>query len=91
MADYVKDPDALLDYKIDWSVWLTASGGDFITSANASAETGIIIKTSAATSTIHTFFVSGGTVGVEYTITSRIHTNGGRRNDQSIVIAIEEQ
>ena len=90
MTDYTKDPDALLDYKIDWNLWLAASD-DFITSANASAEAGIVIKSSSKTSTIHTFFVSGGTVGVEYTITSRIHTNGGRRNDQSIIISIEEQ
>ncbi len=90
MSDYVKDPDALLDYQIDWGPWLAGSN-DFIVSANASAQAGIEIASSSMTSTLHTFFVSGGTVGVEYVITSRIWTNGGRINDQSIVIAIEEQ
>lgn len=90
MATYVKDPDALLDYKIDWSDYL-AEVSDYIVSANASATAGIEIASSSKTSTAHIFYVSGGTVGLEYMITSRIWTNGGRRDDRSIIIAIESQ
>ncbi len=89
MADNVKDPDALLDYTVDWSAWL-ASSNDFIVSANFSAQAGVEVVASLATSTLHTFWLSGGTVGIEYRITSRITTNGGRVNEQTYVVAIEE-
>ena len=90
MADFRKDPDARLDYIVDWSDWLDGSS-DFIVSARASAQTGIIIDQSSQTSTIHTFWVSGGTVGEEYEIVSRIATNGGRNDERTIIIIVEHQ
>ncbi len=89
MSKYIQDPDARLDYKIDWSNWLDTD--DWIASARASAQTGITIDTSAQTSTVHSFFLTGGTVGEEYEVTSHIWTNGGREDDRTIIIIVEEQ
>ena len=40
MDAFLKDPDAVLDYKIDWSAWL---GDDTISQSAWSAEDGITI------------------------------------------------
>jgi len=90
VSDYIKDPQALLDYVFDWSLWLDGIS-DFIVSADASTTpSGIIISASANTSTTHTVFLSAGVTGVEYKVRSRITTNGGRRNDHTIIIAVED-
>ena len=90
MADNCKDPDALLDYVMDWSDFLDTSN-DYIISAQAIPVSGIGIPAVAFTSTEHSFWVSGGTVGVQYEVVSRIWTNGGRKDDRTYVIAVEEK
>lgn len=88
-ATFRKDPDALLDYKIDWQTWL---GTDTIVSAAVSAQSGIIVASHSVSGNVsHVIWVSAGTVSEEYTITSRIWTSAGRRNDQSFIIQIEEK
>lgn len=88
-AYFRKDPDALLDYKVDWQSWL---GSDTIVSAAVSAESGIIAAANSVSAGVsHVIWVSAGTVGQEYTITSRVWTSAGRRNDQSFIISIEEK
>lgn len=94
---YRKDPDALLDYKVDWTLFL---GTDHIVSAQTSVRQSNPTATSAGTIRIptatvssnnlsHIIWASAGTVDYEYTLTSRIWTSGGRRNDQSFIIRIE--
>lgn len=95
MADFTKDPDALLDYKVDWGEWL---GNDQIVSATAfldataSAQTSgmriasVVISASAAIVT----WLSAGVVDSEYTVTVRIWTSAGRRNDECFTVLIEE-
>lgn len=89
MSTFIQDPDALLDYAVDWSDYLAT--GDFIVSAETSAQSGITIASQSFTSAIHTIFLEGGTEGEEYEITSRIFTNGGRRDDRTFLIIIEEK
>jgi len=96
VAKFVKDPNALLDYKIDWNDWL---GDDQIvsaiafTDALASAQTsGLrIATTTVSASAAVVVWLSAGVLDTEYTITSRIWTSAGRRNDESFTVVIEEQ
>ena len=84
-----KDPDAILDYKVDWTNWLPT--GDTIVSAQAIADTGITVISETYTSADHTFWLGGGTINTTYNVISRIWTAGGRRNDQTLVFSIENR
>jgi len=90
MKGFVKDPDATLDYSFDWSPWL---GADTIVSSSWTAESGITIVSASEsfTDTITTLFISGGTVGENYTLKNSITTNASRSDDRSIEIRIRER
>lgn len=86
---YKKDPNATLDFTWDWSDWLAS--GDSIASVSAVATTGITVANQTNTTTSHTIWLSGGTAGTQYTVTSRITTAGGRTDDRSVQIRVEER
>jgi len=85
---FVKDPSAVLDYRIDWSTWL---GADTISIVTWSVPTGITKVSSSNDSTSATIWLSGGTAGTIYEVTCRIVTAGGRTDDRTIGITIEDQ
>lgn len=88
-TDFVKDPDAVLDYMFDWSVWL--SSGETIQSSNVTVTSGINLDSQSATSTKVTAWISGGTSGVPYTVTCRVNTSQGRTDDRSITIRVSDR
>jgi hypothetical protein len=86
---FIKDPAGIIDYTIRWSSWLPS--GDTISASSWIIPAGIV-KVSEANNTIDAvIFLASGTVGVIYPITNRIVTVGGRQNDQTISILIEEK
>lgn len=93
---YYKDPQAILDYKINWGPWLDT---DTIyldeetdqRSSTWSAPAGIQIVASSATDTTATVWLAGGTVGDRYDVTNEITTDGGRTDDKTITIVIEQR
>ena len=89
MASFRKDPDARLDYTVDWADWLGDT--DFIVSAATSVQSGLTFYTEAHTSTVHTIWLTGGSAGQEYNVTSRIFTNAGRIDDRSFTIKVVER
>ena len=88
MPSFTKDPDALLDYVVDWASWL---GTDYITSAATSVQSGLTLSTQSNTSTQHTIWLSGGSNGQEYNVTSHIQTNAGRQDERSFTIRVRER
>lgn len=84
-STYVKDPDAILDYQIDWTAWLS---DDTIESSEWLVPDGLTLGTGAQapsnTTTTATCWLSGGTVGERYQVTNRITTAGGRTDDRTI-------
>lgn len=88
VASYTKDPDAVLDYELDWSEWLDT---DTIASSSWTADTGITIDSDTNTTTTATVWVSGGTVGERYEVTNHIVTTAGREDDRSIKIKCKEK
>lgn len=82
-----KDPDAVLDYKMDWSAPL-AESEDTIASSQWIADTGITIDSQGNDSTTATVWLSGGTAGQEYAVTNRITTSAGRVDDRTILLIV---
>lgn len=86
----IKDPQAVLDYIFDWSAWLA---GDTISTQTLTVDTGITIDSSeiGGGNTTVTAWVSGGTAGKSYRVTSRVTTAGGRTDERSIVILVRDR
>jgi hypothetical protein len=85
---FTKDPDAILDYAVDWSRWLA---GDAIAASTWFVPTGLTKATESNTATKATVWLSGGVAGQTYTVTNRITTTGGRTEDRSFTIRVEER
>ena len=89
---YTKDPDAVLDYSIDWSAWLPT--GDTITAStytvNSDAADAIVVDDTSFNTTTTTVWLSGGVAGQTYTVTNHITTSAGRQDDRSLTIKIKE-
>ena len=83
-----KDPDAVLDYAIDWEKWLN---GDTIATSEWTVPAGIVAGARSNTDTTTTIWLAGGTVGETYAIENRITTLGGRIQDQPFKITIREK
>lgn len=88
MNKFIKDPDAVLDYQVDWSVWL---GDDTIASSTWIVPDGITKGFDANTTTTATIWLSGGIAGLNYTITNRITTDNGRTDDRTITIQVQDK
>jgi hypothetical protein len=89
---FVKDPNAVLDFVIDWSAWL---GVDTIHTdapdCTWTVPVGITSDLQTNTTTKATIWLSGGTLGAEYDLVNRIVTAGGRTEDCTITIVIESK
>lgn len=87
-ASMVKDPEATLDYAVDWTAWLE-EGDVVLTSAWAAV--GVTIEDSPVPSHdagVSRVWVSGGTTGAPASITNSIVTAAGRRDDRTIHLTI---
>ena len=86
---FVKDPDSTLDYKFDWSSWLT--GGDTISTYVVTPASGITNSTNAADSDSVTVWLSGGDAGSAYPVACRIVTASSRTAERTIRIYVRER
>lgn len=94
--DFVKDPDAILDWNFDWNDWLSA--GESIITSTFIASAGITVgngsngaaapSISAGTTTV---WLIGGSPSQPYRITNRITTNQARTDDRSITIRVKDR
>lgn len=85
---FPKDPNAVLDYTIDWTRWLAA---DQIAASEWLVPAGLTKVGDSKTVSSATVWLSGGTAGQSYTVTNRITTTGGRTEDRSFTIRVEER
>jgi len=91
MADFTKDPNAVLDYSFDWSDWLT--GGETIATSTWLNPDSLTINTTANTTTTTVVWVTGGTAGKTYRLTNRIVTNSSptRTDDRTLSIEVQDR
>lgn len=85
----VKDPAAVLDYTFDWSDWLV--GGDTISTSTWTAEDGITVDSNSKTSTTTTVWLSGGTAAESYRVVNHIVTAGGRTDERTLAVPVENR
>lgn len=86
-----KDPNATLDYQIDWTNFLAS--GESIVSVVWTV-TGATLETSASTATTATAWLSGGTVGTVISATCRITTDStpvARVDDRTLRLTVVER
>lgn len=86
MASYVKDPNANLDYRWDWSSWLAA--GDTIVSHEVTVDGTVVLGTHSNDESSVTAWISGGTDGEKARVTARVTTAQGRIDDRTIVLDV---
>lgn len=93
MPDYViKDPDAVLDYRWEWSDWL--DGSDGIASHEVIlpvADGGLVVDSSEHDATGITAWISGGQLGADVWVTGRITTTEGRTDDRSLRFRVQDR
>lgn len=85
---FIKDPEAVLDYVLDWTNWLDSA--DTISAVAVTGATGITVDSSSSTTTSTTAWVSGGTEGNTYAVTFHITTAAGRETDRTIYLRIKD-
>lgn len=82
---FTKDPNAVLDFAINWTTWLN---GDTIATSTFTVPSGITKDSQSNSTTIATVWLSGGTEGQAYDVLNRITTAGGRTEDKTIMIYV---
>ena len=92
---YMKDPEAVIDYSIDWQAGyllvgeqITASSW-FIMPQGAVSDLAID-QIPAIIAGVASVFVKSGVAGKSYQLTNRITTNQGRTDERSLTIKVEQ-
>lgn len=85
-ADWQKDPDAVLDWRWDWSEWL--EDGETIVDSMMTVSAGLTLDSDTHSLTSTTAWISGGTAGQPYLVSNRITTSAGRVDERSITIRV---
>ncbi len=86
---FVKDPDAVLDYTVNWSDWLAT--GETISTSAFTVDSGITKDSESNTTTTGTVWLSGGTAGTRYEVTHRITTSDSRTDDRTFFVQVAER
>ena len=87
-----KDPQAVLDYSVDWTPWLAE--GETIDASTWTVPAGVTQEASPAPSVAGgktTVWLSGGTAGKAYTVTNHITTSQGRQDDRSFRLEVRDR
>lgn len=79
---FTKSDDGVLDYQIDYSAWLTSSGGDTIATSVWVVPSDLVKDSDTNDATTTTVVLSGGTAGTTYKIENTVTTAGGRVDER---------
>lgn len=91
VAAYLQDPDARLDYTVDWSHWLLP-GDTIVDSTWDSSDTAMVLSDdsfSDTTTTVWVTFTVDAEEGDSFSATNHITTDAGRQQDQTLYIKVE--
>ena len=88
----IKDPDAVLDYAIDWDTnWLDGDTISASTWAITGPDSSLVVDSESETTAITTVWLSGGTLGRTYSVTNHIVTASGRADDRTITVTVTQK
>ncbi len=85
-----KDPQAVLDYQLDYSNYLAS--GDHISTSTVTVDSGITLDSDSLHNNgkLVTINLSGGTAGTVYTVKNTIVTNDNRTAVKRFRVKVEE-
>ena len=92
LAKVKKDPQAVLDYGIEWDDWLI--GADAIVASTwvrTGDDNALTISQPYFDAKVAGVWAAGGTVGATYVLTNHVTTSQGRQDDRTIIIQVEER
>lgn len=89
MSEFRHDPNAALDYRIDWTQWLAED--EAVTTSTWAVPDGLAKGSDAHDDTTCTVWLSGGTVGVIYDVTNHVVTSQGRTDDRSFRVRVVQR
>jgi len=81
-----KDPQARLDFAVDWSAWLPE--GDTITSSLWLVPDDLATDTPSIDGSTTVVWISGGVAGRTYQVINRVTTDEGRVDDRTLRITV---
>lgn len=88
------DPQATLDYAVDWSAWLEAVG-DTIASVEWTVPAGLVLgegaKAPAESGGVAVAWLSGGEPGARYSVSCRVTTLEGRVDERTITLQVDQR
>lgn len=96
---FVKDPDDVLDYEVNWENDPTWVAGDVITASTFTVDIATItddddspltVDSDTFTDTTATAFVSGGTDGIIYQVVNHIVCDSGREMDKVLFFKLTQ-
>jgi hypothetical protein len=85
---FTKDPLAQLDYGFDWTPYLN---GLTIASSSWIIPTGLTKISQAASASVATVLLSGGTLAREYDITNQITVSDGTIDQRTMTLLIQKR
>lgn len=85
---FQKDPDAVLDYGVDWGDWL---GTDTLATSAWEVPAGIAKDTDTHDAKSTKVWLSGGTAGQRYMLTNRVTTAGGRTDERTVRVDVNNR
>lgn len=86
----LKDPDAELDYSVDWNEdgWL---GADVILTSVWLVPSELTLQAESNTDTVATAILTGGIAGRDHVVTNRVTKTGGLGDDRSFIVRMKER
>lgn len=93
----LKDPEAVVDYTFDWNDGYldTTSPAETISTSTWSIDptpspAELTVDSESKTDTTATAFFTGGTVAKVYKATNHVVTSGGRTDERTLTIRVED-
>jgi hypothetical protein len=91
MTVLIKDPDATLDYGVDWSGYLEDGEALSLSEWSVAPAGGLVLAGEANGASSATVQVAGGQRGHVCRLTNRVTTSLGRTDERSITIRMEQR
>ena len=94
MTLLLKDPEAVLDYAIDWGAQYLGQG-DLLSASDWSVAPdepgGVAVVASGFDESVSTVQAGGGIAGRIYRLANRVTTQSGRIDERSIMLRVEKR
>ena len=92
-SQFIKDPDAVLDWRFNWSQWLedaeTITSHEILVEDDSEAPVSVVSSDHVEGAVV--VFLSGGTARNTAEVTCRISTDQNRTDDRTIRIRVRER